>query len=453
MKTVRRIGILGHYGNRNLGDEAIIQAVLQNLKTRLPAVDLVGFSINPEDTRSRHGIEAYPVRYRSPGPGAPAGAPTENSSLPADDACSPPQPGKTGLKSIIKSTPVLNRVAYGIVNALSMTRKLVYELGFLCRGFGQLKSVDALLVTGSNQFLDNFGGPWGFPYTLLKWSVLARLTGTRLFFVSIGAGPLSQPLSFRFIRWALHFSAYVSLRDLPSQQMLHDLVGYKGQSYVTPDLAHSLSVAHVKPTALPLSRTVTDLPVVGINPMPLFDPRYWCEADASRYRQYVDKIADFSQKLLENGYPVFFFPTQEKDNNVISDVLAILQDRGALDAPKEDYVLACNSVDDLLANIAACDMTVPTRFHGTVLSLLLEKPLLGICYYQKAKELLSASGQAAFAFDHVAFQADELWNGFEKLTEERHDAKEQIIRKNAEYAAALDQQYRDIIDIMEGPSR
>lgn len=51
-----RVGILGSYGGLNLGDEAILQVIVMQLRRSLPA-EITVFSHNPEDTLSRHGIE------------------------------------------------------------------------------------------------------------------------------------------------------------------------------------------------------------------------------------------------------------------------------------------------------------------------------------------------------------------------------------------------------------
>ncbi|MER3424708.1 MAG: polysaccharide pyruvyl transferase, partial [Nitrospiraceae bacterium] len=51
-----RIGILGSYGGLNLGDEAILQVIVAQLRNSLP-VEITVFSHNPEDTLSRHGVE------------------------------------------------------------------------------------------------------------------------------------------------------------------------------------------------------------------------------------------------------------------------------------------------------------------------------------------------------------------------------------------------------------
>jgi polysaccharide pyruvyl transferase CsaB len=57
-----RVGISGSYGGANLGDEAILDGILTQLRQALP-VEVTVFSRNAEDTLRRHKIErAVPVR-------------------------------------------------------------------------------------------------------------------------------------------------------------------------------------------------------------------------------------------------------------------------------------------------------------------------------------------------------------------------------------------------------
>lgn len=57
-----RIGISGSYGGMNLGDEAILDGIITQLRASVPA-EITVFSLCPEDTRSRHRVErAVPVR-------------------------------------------------------------------------------------------------------------------------------------------------------------------------------------------------------------------------------------------------------------------------------------------------------------------------------------------------------------------------------------------------------
>lgn len=60
-----RIGISGSYGGLNLGDEAILQGILSQLRASVQA-EITIFSRDPEDTLRRHRVErAVPVRSLS----------------------------------------------------------------------------------------------------------------------------------------------------------------------------------------------------------------------------------------------------------------------------------------------------------------------------------------------------------------------------------------------------
>ena len=70
------VGIFGHYGNHNLGDESIIQASISQVRKRLPAVEVCCFSLRPGDSSRRHQVEAYSIRHcTQPGPIQPVQAP------------------------------------------------------------------------------------------------------------------------------------------------------------------------------------------------------------------------------------------------------------------------------------------------------------------------------------------------------------------------------------------
>jgi polysaccharide pyruvyl transferase CsaB len=65
MDTRFRVGISGSYGGLNLGDEAILEGILSQLRGSLP-VEVTVFSRNPDDTVKRHGVDrAVPVREMS----------------------------------------------------------------------------------------------------------------------------------------------------------------------------------------------------------------------------------------------------------------------------------------------------------------------------------------------------------------------------------------------------
>ncbi len=429
------VGVFGHYGNENLGDEAIITAVLQNLHKLWPDVEARCFSVVPEDSARRYGVPAFPIRWR----------PASVSPPPAKTTVAETHPGPAGMsvKERLKRVPVLGLAIRGAGTLLHYLRELRRELGFLRESYRAVKSLDLLMITGSNQFLDNFGGPWGFPYTLLKWSVLARLAGVRVFYVSVGAGPLDARSSRFLVRCALWFADYLSLRDEPSRQLIAS-TGSTRKGLVYPDLAHSLDMSRVEGQASPADSEVRR---IGINPMPMYDSRYWCETDDTRYREYVGKLVEFSAWLIGEGYELFFFPTQPKDELVIDDITGELAARG-LDST--GMKRSSRQVYELMDTLQTADLVVATRFHGTVLSLLSARPTLAICYYRKTADLMKEMGQERYALPLDGLSVEDMVTRFRELVDRRTMEVEKICARNREYVRLLDEQYNRIAGLIGG---
>jgi polysaccharide pyruvyl transferase WcaK-like protein len=174
--------------------------------------------------------------------------------------------------------------------------------------------------------------------------------------------------------------------------------------------------------------------------MPTYDPRYWCFPETEKYQSYVRRLAAFVSALLREGYPVRFFNTMPKDENVIHDVLASL----APDVkPLTDGVTRLSrSVAELMATYASFDLVVATRFHGILLSLLAERPVLGICYYRKSRDLLIEAGQGDYAVELESFTLEDVMRRFKALEANRVAELSKILRKrNADYRAALHRQF------------
>src|SRR5262249_48664368 len=146
--------------------------------------------------------------------------------------------------------------------AIRGPRGLFREMSFLLASYRAMRSLDLLIVSGGGQ-LTEWGGPWGFPYTIFKWSFLAWCLRVRCLFWNIGAGPLTHPLSKFFVVRALFAADYVSFRDGESRDLLHQ-IGFTGESHVCPDAVYSLAIASPEAAS---SRT-RGQSVVGLAPMP-----------------------------------------------------------------------------------------------------------------------------------------------------------------------------------------
>lgn len=441
VRVVKKIGILNHVGNGNLGDEATVAAVIQNIKRRFPTAEIYGFSINPDDTKERHCIPTYPLRS------------SHRQSL------------LSGLHGTVK--PVISRpeqpkarLSMGkarwrtfppLYNSLRITNmSLLFflsgfqELYFLLKSFNILRGFDLLIVAGSGQLFDYFGGAWGYPYTFLKWALLAKTLRIPFVFLSVGAGPIASSLSRAFIKFAVSLASYCSYRDESSRRLIEEL-GCPGDKPVFPDLVYSLQVDSLPPSGSQAKRSR----VIGINAIPFFDPRFWPEKSSDIYKSYIGKLALFALWLIQKNYTIIFLPTQVRaDLLVIDDIKAIMQNYNKTDLEKYVRICRISGLDDLIEQIRKTDIVVASRFHGILISYLLNKPVLGISYHEKVKELMTNIGESDNILDIKDFDLTSLKNKFLSIQSKVNCIKMHIPGKVSEYRKTLDRQYDHITNII-----
>lgn len=433
-----KIGIFGHYGNQNLGDEAIIEATIQNLRQRIPNVRLIGLSINPEDTHMRYGIESFPIRYN-----AVFFNPQKNQTSAQNSSSEQTSQTNTQPSNLPqKKKPLPIRIARGIASKLlNGLRKTITEIKFLRECKKQTNELDLLIICGSNQFLDNFGGPWGFPYTILKWTLLAKSSNTKIAFVSVGAGPIYKKLSYRLLAPAIRRADYLSYRDIGSKKLIEQhIAGVNGSIY--PDIAHSLLTP-------PGEKNTHDNKLIAINPMPVFDPRYWYKTDSNKVDHYIDVMARFTIDLIKQGYYVVLFNNQKRDLDSIEDITQKIKSIDSSYLENEHLRIAKHDVlDELLTTLSLADIVVATRFHATVLPLRLGKPTFGVSYYRKAKEQLDDIGLKGCYVDIENFSFEELNEKFTDLINNADNYAQTINTKFKDYQKQLDEQWQAIENLL-----
>jgi polysaccharide pyruvyl transferase WcaK-like protein len=431
------IAVLGHYGNRNLGDESIITATLTGLRRTIPGVVPIAVSMDPADSAHRHGVAAFPVRRGARSPAV------------ADPSISSPQPEPirraVGSKVPPTESPSGQRAHDGALVRLigplrAVARKLrevVRECLFLIRVWRFVRGVDLVMVTGSNQFLDNFGGAFGYPWTLFKCALVSRLAGTPVAFVSVGAGPLVGRLGRLFARSALRLACYSSWRDEASRELIQGARPDSKRGHVYPDLAFTL-----RPDVGARGDTVR---TIGINPMPVYDARYWPDAHADRYASYVAMMTETVARLRRQGYELFLYAMQPGDEHVIDDIAAALRETGAgwavpIHAPAD--------VDELFDLLRTADLLVPTRFHGTVLGLTCGRPVFSVCYHRKTSDVMDTAGlvDSVIAIDEI--DVDRMVAGINALADRVPDVYIRIDEAVATNRAQLEEQFRSIADLV-----
>ena len=432
LRPLSRIVLLSPpVGNGNLGDEATLAAIIQNLRRRRPAVEIFVISPNPDETRIRHGVEAWPIGHIRSHVLAP---PEDSTGTTAESQPLRNASLRGALKRVLKRVPPLYRLLKTVNAVPSISSGILAEARSVTASMRYLKGTDLLIMSGSGSFCDHFGGPFNFPYTIFKWSLLARIFRIPVIFPSVGVGPLQSRLSRLLVRASIAMASYRTVRDVTSQKLL-DEVGVRRETRVLPDLAFSLNVSALSP------RPRGDALLVGINVFPHFDPRFWPKADADKYACYVHLMTSFVGWLFSHGYRVVLFPTQVRaDALVIDDVRKLLSQQYPAVA-QSLCELPVRDVPDLIRVLGVVDIVVASRFHGILLSFLLERPVLGISNHHKMADLMRSIGQSEYLLDVDSLTLEALIERFSRLHYNREHVCREIAKRVAEYQLALARQY------------
>jgi len=216
---------------------------------------------------------------------------------------------------------------------------------------------------------------------------------------------------------------------------LIEAAGHRGPGAVYPDLAFSLA------GALQARSPAADPPVVGINPMPVYDRRYWCVHDNSLYEDYVTELARFADTLITAGRRVVLWSTQPRDELVVVDVLDALEARRPGGIDRTAMTRAPRTVAELVAALRELDVAVATRFHGVVMALWTGLPTLAICYHRKQDDLMRDVGQGDYSLVFERLDADELVARYYRLEADLGSARNTIRGRVEQYRRELDEQY------------
>ncbi len=450
----KRVGILGHVGNENLGDESIIAAVIQNIRDRWPDAEICGLTITPVDTQKRHRIPSFPIRLGSvaalPGSSTAEFAPTpevtvaEPNSASASGAQASNFSLTQRLKEIVKTIPIFSTLMRGAMAALEVIPMIGKEFGFLAESRQRIQGLDLLIIAGSHQLNDFVDGPWAFPYTVLKWTLLARNVGAKVVFLSLGAGPIDTWLGRRFLRYALQQASYRSYRDVTSKRWVNTLQGFDADQIV-PDLAFSLRFTIRSQESDRINRQL----VVGINLLPFYGD-YWFESDAVKYQAYVAKLAGFADWLVKRGAEVRFIPTQLKvDPKVATDVINQMKTKDNTEYGKLIVEPTLQSLNDLLSALSELDIVVATRYHGILLSLALQKPVLAIAYHDKSRDLMKWFGQGNYVIEGKTFRVEELTDRFAALEKHSASISSSLGEQLPKFKSSLQIQYDTVFNLIK----
>src|SRR5208282_487153 len=390
----------GHFGLGNFGNEITFQAFLDNLRRLLPSAKISCICTGPVATATAHNIIALPIS-----------------------------------RTVIRAWTPNNRAAKALRSVLI---GLPNELYRWFEALITLKRTDVLIIPGTGLLTDAYGlRSWG-PYNLFKWSLIAKMRGCKLLFVSVGAGPLHSRLGRLLVKSALALADCRSYRDNETKEYLSSIGVQVASDKVYPDLAFSLAKELLPTYAIPRRRR----PVVGLGLMLYHGKLSSDKPGGSTYKAYLEQLVVFTKWLLARDYDIRLLIGDLSDTSVTAEFKALL--KGHLEVYDEDRIIdePILSVESLLAQLAETDAVVATRFHNILLALALNKPVISISFHQKCTSLMKSMGLQEYCQDIRQLNAGKLIEQFCQLEKDAGILKHMIREKVADCRTALDEQYR-----------
>lgn len=393
-----RISIFGNFGSPNPGNESTLLAILSRLRLAYPDCEINCICLHPQVVAQTAGIEGVSITTRE-------------------------------ARIWDRRVPLARRVPMAFVGAS-------LELLQYVRAFKALKGSEMLIVPGTGLVTDAFGiDHWG-PYNQFKWVLAAKLRRCRILYVSIGAGPITSTAGRALVRAAFSLADYRSYRDDASRDWLTRIGFSSERDPIYPDLVFGLPGALLPSVA----RQRGARRAVGLGLM-VYAGRYSAaDPRPDTYKVYLESLADLAIWLLEHDYDIRLL-LGDNDTVAIEDFRSILRTR--MNGYDEERIIEqpITSIHDVLAEIAATDVVVATRFHNVLLAMLLNKPVIAISFHHKCSSLMSEMNLSEYCHEIHEMDTDRLIGQFQQLEQDEETVMRKIGVGLDKARAAIDEQY------------
>lgn len=147
---------------------------------------------------------------------------------------------------------------------------------------------------------------------------------------------------------------------------------------------------------------------------------------AEEINKYVITMADICKEIRKYKYMIKFFP-METENKEIEIIKRIIKESKA---EKYCEIIDTNTdTEEQLLKMKSCRFFVGHKTHSVIISLMLEVPLVALCYHQKTLDFMKIFNMQEFAIMDENYSA--LWfsKTLEKLISNENMISERLKKK------------------------
>jgi polysaccharide pyruvyl transferase WcaK-like protein len=350
---------------------------------------------------------------------------------------------------MLKSVPV---IPYMIRKGFWLSKIFGREIKHCVEGYRFLGSHDLIVVSGGGQLDEEWGGPWGHPFALFKWAVLARLARIPFVFTSVGACKVTSRTSRFFLSTALRLSKYRSYRDSGSKQIAASLFHRAIDDSIVPDLAFSLLPSELPPSA-DLRIMAQGQTIVAFSPIAYAKPGSWPAEDRALYQRYIREMARAISQLLHRQYFIVIVWSALSDKSVLPDLIEQLDAISKSRLDRQIHIPRINSWRDLVSVLSDVDFLIASRLHSAILSCVAGTPAVMISFDPKVDRLMADLEQTEYLLHIQDFVAEDVIEALERAKMHREVIACQISAYRILALSDSARQYDSVVRIVSQSSK
>jgi polysaccharide pyruvyl transferase CsaB len=351
-KQPKVILIAGYYGFENVGDEAILSAILADLRRQRKDLDFIVISSNPERTQVEHGVRA--VNWKD-----------------------------------IK----------GMVTVARESDLIILGGGGIFQDYWGVPE---------NAQLTQFH--WGISY-YSSVAMLATLFEKPLMIYSVGVGPLLTDEGKRLTRLTFELADAATVRDPESLALLKSLGIPAKKVQVKPDPGLSLTPKAKDASDIFTSAGVDlhELPVLGVC------LRNWTDGENSTaWKQEL--AATLDHFLETYNAQVAFIPFQIVEHELENDHAVALEVMDLMTVKERVHAIPVTYPPDVTAGlISRCRALVGMRLHSLVFASGAGVPAVALAYDPKVHNFMRSLGMSEYVQDLPGIDVTELISKLETV--------------------------------------
>jgi len=397
-----KIVIVGGFGYKDIGDEAILKTMLLRLRYEIPGVDITVLSINPEDTALQHNVK----------------------SLHSYSRCFK---GKKGMLRAIKHflwtfLPRTPTAWLLIEPPLRLT----------------LQEMDSaeLVISSGGGFLNEVFRKDLLP-RLFEIAMIKRMR-KKLMLYGQTIGPFYSRSIKLLVSLILNHVDIISVRDEGSRRILTELGVDKPPIFLTSDeaiLLPSADATRVKQILSGEGIALGNNPVIGITARTWFHlhPYQNLEIAKKKFENYKQVIASSADFLVENlDAEILFIPMQtlskhpyDDDRNIALEIKSKMNRRD-----KANIIMNQYRPEEIKGIIQNTDLLIGTRFHSLLFAATTGVPIVSISYWFKIDDFMRVMGQEKYNCDINDITVDDLINKCMDAWSKRLQIRKSLLEKS-----------------------